>query len=414
MKKSRLISMILSLLAAIGLWIYVVTIVNPNGEQTLTNIPVTFSGEDVLREDQKLVITKGSDATVSVNFYGKNSDLKKLIKSQGEITAVVDVSKIRSAKQYSMSYDVQLPASVQDSVITISDRSPSVISFTVENYVTKSFEVKTDVSGVEVAAGYMLDSATLDYDTISVSGPDSVVSTIAGAQVAVSRTDLDKTVTEKADYTLVDAEGNTIDKTELTTDVDSLEVTLNVVMYKEIPLDVEFIDGGGATSNDVSKDISPSTVTISGDSTVLDGVNKIVLGNIDLSNTDNNAVLPFQIIIPNGAKNVSGEQQATVTVKIKNKDTAVIRATNIAFINVPDGFEASSVTQLVQTKVRAATDEITKISTNNLRVVADMAEYTQAGTYTVPVSIYIDGYSDAGVIGDYTIVATLTAKAAGE
>jgi YbbR domain-containing protein len=410
MQKSRLISIIISLLAAIGLWIYVVTIVNPVRNTTLTHIPVTFSGEDALRADQNLVITTGKDSTVSVNFYGKNSDLKKLEKNQSEITAVVDVSKIRTAKQYTMGYDLQLPASVQDSVITISSRSPSLISFTVESYVTKSFEIKTDVTGVEVAAGYMLDSAKLDYDAVSVSGPESVVNSIAGAQVAVSKTNLDKTVTQKADYTLVDADGNPVDKTQLTTDIDSVEVTLSVVKYKEVPLDVEFIDGGGATASDVSMDINPSKITISGDSTVLDGINKIVLGNIDLSNTDNNAVVSFQIIIPDGAKNVSGEQQASVTVKIKNKDTSVIRATNIAFIGVPEGFDATSVTQLVQTKVRAASDEIRKISTADLRVVADMSEYTQAGTYTVPVSILIDGYSDAGVIGDYTIVATLTAK----
>ena len=41
---------------------------------------------------------------------------------------------------------------------------------------------------------------------------------------------------------------------------------------------------------------------------------------------------------------------------------------------------------------------------------ADLSEYTQAGTYQVPVTIYIDGYPDAGVIGDdYKIVVVLEA-----
>ena len=408
MKRSRLITLIISLVAAIALWIYVVTIVNPDGETTLTNIPVTFSGQEVLQQDQGLIITKGGDATVSVDFSGKNSDLKKLRQGQDEITAVVDVSKIRTAKDYNMSYEVQLPTSVQDSVISISGRTPSLISFTVEKYVTKEVEVKADVTAVEVTDGYMLDSTTFDYDTVTISGPESAVSRIKNAQVVMSRTDLDKTVTETMDYNFIDDNGDTVDKTDLTMDVEKIEVTLNVVQYKEIPLDVEFIDGGGATASDVSYEISPATITLSGDSTILDGVNKIVLGNIDLSDTDNNAVLPFQIVIPNGAKNVSGEEQATVTVKIKNKDTNVIRATNITFINVPDGYEAASMTQLVQTTVRASSADIQKISSNNLRVVADMADYTQAGTYTVPVTIYIDGYPDAGVIGDYTIVASLT------
>jgi YbbR domain-containing protein len=411
MKKSRLITMIISLLAAIALWIYVVTVVNPDGNTTLTNVPVTFSGQEALQADQNLIITKGADATVTVDFSGKNSDLKKLEQGQDEVTAVVDVSKIRTAKDYNMTYTVKLPSSVQDSVISISDRTPSTISFTVENYVSKTVEVKADVTAVEVADGYMLDSTTFDYDTVNVAGPESIVSRITNAQIVMSRTDLDKTVTETMDYNLVDENGDTIDKTGLTLDVEKIETTLNVVKYKEIPLDVAFIDGGGATSSDVSYEISPATVTLSGDSTVLDGVNKIVLGNIDLSDADNNQVYSYQIIIPNGAKNVSGEAEATVTIKVKNKETAVIRATNITFINVPDGFEAANMTQLVQTKVRASTSDIRQITSSSLRVVADMADYTQAGTYTVPVTIYIDGYPDAGVIGDYTIVASLAKSA---
>ena len=72
--------------------------------------------------------------------------------------------------------------------------------------------------------------------------------------------------------------------------------------------------------------------------------------------TENNAVLSFDIKIPNDAKNVSGEETATVTIKIRNKKTRVIGATNIAFINTPDGFNAKSITQLVQTTVARVGD----------------------------------------------------------
>ena len=209
---------------------------------------------------------------------------------------------------------------------------------------------------------------------------------------------------------VLDADGNEVDTTDLTTDVDSIEVELDVVKYKQVPLSVNFIDGGGATGADADVDIDPKSITLAGDATVLDSVNTIVLGNVDLGATDNNAVLSFDIKIPNDAKNVSGEESATVTIKIKNKRTKVIGATNIAFINTPDGFDARSITQLVQTTVRASNNEIDRIAANNLRVVADLSEYTQAGTYQVPVTIYIDGYPDAGVIGDdYKIVVVLEA-----
>lgn len=409
MKKSKLITMIISLLAAFLLWVYVVTIVNPEGEITLSDIPVSFSGEEVLREDQGFVITEGKDVTVTAHFSGKNSDLKKLEQYQEEIVAVVDVSKVRSAKEYTLSYDLTLPNSVQQSAVTVFDRRPSTVSFTVQRLVSKSVEVVGDFSRVEIAEDYMLDSRSFDYETVTVEGPEDIVSSIQCAQVEMSRTNLDKSVTETLSFTLLDENGNAVDTSMLTTNTDRIEVTLNVVKYKTVPLDVEFIDGGGATGKDVSYEIDPPTITLSGDSTVLDTLNKIVLGNIDLASIKNSTeVKPFAIVIPDGAKNVSGEEQASVTIRIKNKETAVIRATNIAFINTPEGYTPNSVTQLVQVTVRASASDIDKISSSSLRVVADMTGCTQAGTYQVPVTIYIDGYPDAGVVGEYSIAVTLT------
>ncbi len=409
MKKSNLISMIISILAAVLLWVYVVTIVNPEGDTTISGIPVSFSGEEVLREDQKLIITEGKDLTVTAHFSGKNSDLKKLEQNQEEIVAVVDVSKVRSAKEYTLTYELTLPNAVQQSAITTYDRRPSTVTIAVQRLISKPVEVVGDFSGVEIAEGYMLDSREFDYETITVEGPEDVINSISCAQVTMSRTNLDKTVTETLQYTLLDENGEPVDTSMLSTNTDVIEVTLNVVKHKSVPLDVEFIDGGGATSKDVSYEIDPTSITLSGDSTVLDALNKIVLGNIDLALMKNNTeVLTFPIVIPDGAQNVSGEEQATVTIRIKNKETAIIRATNIAFINAPEGYTPSSVTQLVQVTVRASVSDIGKITSSSLRVVADMSGCTQAGTYQVPVTIYIDGYPDAGVIGEYSIAATLT------
>ena len=151
MKKSKLITMAISLLAAICLWIYVVTVVNPEGTTTISNIPVTFSGAEVLREDQGLVLSGDYQDMVTVSFTGKNSDTKKLEQNKEEISAVVDVSKIRSTRDYTLSYDLLLPDAVPDSAVTITDRTPGNITVHVEKLVKKPVPVKGDFSQVEVA-----------------------------------------------------------------------------------------------------------------------------------------------------------------------------------------------------------------------------------------------------------------------
>ena len=90
--KSKLFSLIISVLAAMCLWVYVMTVVNPDVDLTIGNIPVTFSGAEVLREDHGLVITGDYQEFVSVHFYGKNADLKTLDQHKDEIKAVIDVS----------------------------------------------------------------------------------------------------------------------------------------------------------------------------------------------------------------------------------------------------------------------------------------------------------------------------------
>ena len=400
MKKNKILLLIISFIAASVLWVYVVTVVNPEGTRSISGIPVTFSGEDVLREDQNLIITEGKTTTVTVDFQGRNADLNKLIKQQSEITAVVDVTRIRTAKNYNMTYDIKLPTSVQDSGITVVSRSPSSVSFAIERRVTLPVEVVADYSGVTVADGYLLEKTSLDFDAVQVTGPESIVSSIASARLAVTRTNLDKSVTDTVPFVLCDAKGKPVDTTNLTTDVDSIDVTLTVVKYKDVTLEVEIIDGGGATSKDTKIEIDPPTITLSGDATVLDGINKITLGTIDLADIEaSTRTIPFDIVIPNDTKNVSGVDQANVT-----------RATNITFIHVPEGLEPTSVTKQVQVTIRAATSEIQKITANNIRVVADLADFSLPGTNTVPVTIYIDGYPDAGYIGDYTIVVSLAEK----
>ena len=165
--KSKLFSLIVSVLAAMCLWVYVMTVVNPDVDLVIGNIPVTFSGAEVLQEDHGLVITGDYQEFVSVHFYGKNADLKTLDQHKDEIKAVVDVSKVRSTKEYTMTYDITLPSAVSASSITRADKNPTNITFTVERQIRKSVEVKGDFSNVRIAEGFMLDSTSFDYDSPS-------------------------------------------------------------------------------------------------------------------------------------------------------------------------------------------------------------------------------------------------------
>ena len=409
--KSKLFSLIVSVLAAMCLWVYVMTVVNPDVDLVIGNIPVTFSGAEVLREDHDLVITGDYQEFVSVHFYGKNADLKTLDQHKDELKAVVDVSRVRSTKDYTMSYDITLPSAVSASSITKIDKTPASITFTVERQIRKPVEVRGDFSNVRIAEGYMLDSTSFDFDSITVEGPESIVNAVDHAQITVERSNVDKTITESVPFVLLDKDGAQVDLSQLTLSADAVEVTMKIVKYKVVPIEVQFTEGGGAKVSDLDVSYEPTAITLSGDSTVLDGLNAIQLEPIDLATLPSNEeTIERTILIPTEAKNVSGEQTVTVKVTIRGKQIKTLRCTNIVFVGVDEEkFKATSLSQQVQVTIRAAAADAPRISASSIRIVADMSSYTQEGTYQVPVTVYVDGFDSAGAVGQYSIAATLAA-----
>lgn len=407
--KSKLFAIIISVLAAMSLWVYVVTVVNPDGDMTISNIPVSFSGAEVLREDYGLIITGDYDEFVSVRFYGKNTDLKTLEQHKDELKAVVDVSRVRSTKEYTLSYDITLPSAVASSSITKTDRDPNTITFTVERQIRKSIEVRGDFSNVKIAEGFMLDSTGFDFDSITVEGPESVVNSVAYALVTLERSNVDKTITESAPFVLMGKDGEQLDQSQLTLSSETVEVTMKIVKYKLIPIEVQLLYGGGTQEQDVTYEFEPQRLTLSGDATLLDGINSIQLDPIDLSLlTSNDETVERSILIPSDVKNVSGEETVQVHITIHNKQIKTLCTTNIVFVGVDEEqFQAKSLSQQVQVTIRANAADAERITANSIRIVADMSGYSQEGTYQVPVSVHVDGY-EAGAIGQYSIAATLS------
>ena len=102
MRKTQIISILIALLAAFALWIYVVTVVNPEDTVEIRDIPVNFVGQDVIRDDYGLIIASGQDATVTLKLTGRRSELNQL--SVANIGITVDMSTVRRAKAYTSSY----------------------------------------------------------------------------------------------------------------------------------------------------------------------------------------------------------------------------------------------------------------------------------------------------------------------
>lgn len=407
MKTNRIFTLLLSLLISVCLWIYVVTTVTPEDSQWVYNIPVTFENEDGLFSDRNLTLTEGRTTTVNLKFKGNRQELTKLTNSN--ITVTVDLSEVTDPGLWFLNYEYKLPETVSSGSISLEARSSSTVEILVDKLTTKEVQVQAVFRG-DVAEGYSSDPIELEYDSLTVSGPADVVNSISSAQVILERVNLSKTVSDNLSYSFLDGEGNVVDSDELQCDVDRIGVMMVVNMIKEVPLVVQYINGGGATSDYVVESIQPSTVTIKGDAETLEGLNSLTIAKIDLSSVQSTHTQTVNIVIPDGMTNLT-ESEATINLELVGLTEKTFRVTNLELANAPesDTLMATLGTFSLQVKLRGPSEVMDSISSSNIRAVADLSFLgTSTGMFSVPVQIYVDGFNSVGAMGTYSALVSIS------
>ena len=294
-----------------------------------------------------------------------------------------------------MSYSLQYPTNVDKSSITVLSKSPETISFSVVQEANKTLEVKGVFTG-SVKDGYTAEPIQVDPSSITLYGPQEELDAVDSICVYVTRTDLDKSIAPtNCPYVLLDKDGNKLTPKEITGNYDTVSVSMPVLKdWVKIGL--------GATEDNCVVEIEPKSIQVAGDTTVLQTLNQLVVATVDLSSFATSYETTVTIPLDNNLRNLSGVTEATVRISVRGLETEKITATNITTTGTNRHVEIAT-TSLVVT-VRAPAETISQITADNIRVVADLTNYkATSGTVAVPAKVYVDGFSDAGAIGEYVV-----------
>ena len=406
MKKNKIPRILLAMLISVFLWLYVVTVVDPNDTKVVYSVPVTYENMTSLT-DNSLVMTSGQNATVTLKFYGRRSDLNNL--TSESLTVTADVSRIKSEGEQNLSYTVTLPDSVSDNNVQLTERTPSRLTVNVERAVEKHVNVAVDISN-EVADGYVadLEAMKISPETITVFGPEAEVSKIDSARVSLDVGGVTETVDNSFPYQLVDSDGNAVDTTNFRCSADAVDVMLTVEKYKEIPLTLELKAGGGAKEKNVTVTLSPAYITISGPGAIVDAMDSLSIGTLDLASmTELSETKTYDITLPDNVTNVSGQNQVTARIVLNGLSTKTLEVENFSVSHKPDGLDVAIVTTTLEITIRGPSDEIEAISAKDLTVQGDLSDFSQAGTYKIPVTVTSKDFPGVGMIGSASITVTL-------
>ena len=409
--KSKIWSAVLSLFVAFALWYYVITVVSPGTVEWRTDIPVIFEGETVLTEDRGMMITSDiEDIEVDLRLSGNRTDLAKVDASN--ITIKVDLSKVYDPGQHELFYTPVFPGDVPNGALTVEVKSPETIKITVEKRVKKPVDVRVNFTGA-VAENYMADmeNRILDYTTVNISGPSSVIDLIDHAKIDVDLTGRVESISENFRYTLCDAEGNPVDVAMVTTDVAEIHMDMKVFRFKQVPLMLQLSYGGGAWEDTVEVTIDPANISVSGSEVLLADLNVIQLGSIDLSMMEEDAELTYPITLPEGITNISERAEAIVTVKFLNLAIRELEANQITTINVPEGMEAELLNQVLKVRLRGPAAVMDQLTPEDVAVIVDFSG-KELGSFTIKPTITVRGeaFAMVGPVGTYSVSATLREK----
>ena len=97
-----------------------------------------------------------------------------------------------------------------------------------------------------------------------------------------------------------------------------------------------------------------------------------------------------------------------VTIVVEGVSERRVSTANFTCNNVPEGYEASVVTESLSVTLRGLSEEIDALDGSNLQISADLSRITGEGSFTVPASVKIDGYSNVGVKGNYQVIVNVS------
>ena len=402
--KNKILTLLLAFVIAISVWLYVVTVVSPNSDKKYDDVPVVTQNEVILQE-RGFMVTHIDTTSIDLHLGGTRTDLNKL--HSGNIIASLDLSKIYQPGTHSLTCDISYPEA--KGAISVISNTPATVVVTVEERESRPIPVEILYNGT-VANDFVADkdNKVLTHSEVNVVGPKSVVEKIKSARITVELEGRFESINETFVYTFCDADGQPVDAQMISTDVTEIGLTLKIMRMKEIQLLLTVIDGGGATAVNSEIVIEPQTIWVSGSDTLLEKLESIELGTLELAEIAEDTERTFQIKLPEGITDETGVTEAKVTVRFPALTTKVFTFTEFNAVNVPDNLKVEFMTKVLEIKVRGPKEKIDALKAEDLRITADFTN-TEMGAVKIKVTVVCEN-AEIGAVGSYFISANVTEK----
>lgn len=381
---------VLAFLIATFMWLIVVNIDDPIIDKTYTGIPVSVINEDVVTDNNRTYQIVDDTQTVNVVVSAKRSVLSK-IKSD-DISATADMKELTMGTQIPIEVSISGYSGRYESAYS----NPRNLQVKIDDEAKNSFPITPMTTGTP-RGGNVVGGLTADPEKVTIRGPKTVINEISKVVAEANVSGLSEDSKVEAKLVLYDANDNVIDQTLLENNLGKEGVYVYVELYqiKNVPVKVDtslITAESGYTIDDIS--VEPQEIGVAGSKTNLAEIDEINIPAEALEKSglterteetvDVTPYLPANITL---ADENSGNVVVTINVGQPGTQTYEVSTASITVNNLANGLDISYGTTVdLAVQVRGAPD-VLKQFTIAKKVSIDLKDYTEPGTYEVPVQV---------------------------
>lgn len=392
---------VVSIVFALMLWLIVVNIDDPNIKREFTNVQVELTNEDAITDKEKVCSVIDNSNIITITVRGPRSVVESLSSSDFKATA-----DLRELTDFEF-----VPIEIQtlrykDKLTSVESRTKNV-KVSIEELSVKQFAIRASVTGTP-AEGYAVGNKTLSQNIVKINGPASIMSTINRVVAEVNVSDMSSDINTPVSLTVYDGNDKAIDTSRLKMSVDSVNVNVEMLMTKEIPIGAG-TSGTPAEGYRVLGNVvcAPETVTIAAKENVLAGISEMRIPDeaIDVTGLDKSfeKLIDISQYLDEGVTLIGdGEILASVNIEELESKDIYFPVTSITIDNLADNYKSIYTNfDPLKFQIWGTEEKIQELENADVTVTVDLSSIKDPGNYTVPVVINLpEGYN---VFEEYTV-----------
>ncbi len=410
--KNNLKNILISFAIALGAWFFVSIQIFPTVEESVKNIPIEVQPTEYMIQNN-LQITSTLDQTVSIRIEGKRFDISGA--DADSFYASLDLSEVRSAGVFTVPVNVSQKKELECEII---DTDPLAVTVEIDKIITREFDITATAPSISLPDGYYVDEITATPATITVTGSASIIDKIDRIE---ARSAYNGAISEshetQSEIFIYGTNGARILNDALTLSSEHVSVYIPVYKQKVLPLTFSYANVPSNFDIDSLKfRIQPSTLTVAAPDSSIDFISELDIGTIDLSDIKLDQIVSVPIALPEGYKNLSGNNTARIEWDLDAYGKLDFSTGNIAIKNAPDNYDVSLITNEVVISVMGPSDVLSALAPADLYVTADLLGVTlRDGSQDVAVTVRIRGNGlKCWISGSYKVTINAVPKTAEE